>query len=160
MFDHPSDKHQWLARLVGDWESVSECSMGPDQEPQKSTAKMTCRMIGGLWLIAESWGDMPEGGEFRSVMTVGYDPKKDRFVGTFIASMMAYLWPYEGSLDPSGKKLPLSSVGPKFDGTGTTDYCDTIEIVSDDEWLFYGEVKSDDGQWNRLMSTVCRRVRG
>lgn len=159
MFDQPSEKHQWLARLAGEWINESECSMGPDQEPQKSTAKMNCRMVGGLWLILESVGDMPEGGEFRSIMTVGYDPKKGKYVGTFLASMMAYLWPYEGDLDSDGKKLPLNSVGPKFDGTGTTEYRDTIEIVNDDEWLFYGEVKGDDGQWSRLMEMVCKRVK-
>lgn len=158
MLDHPNDRHNWLARLTGTWENVSECAMGPDQEPQRSTARMTCRMLGGLWLIAESRGEMPDGDEFLSIMTIGFDPKKDRFVGTFVASMMAYLWPYEGQLDASANKLPLFSTGPKFDGAGTTDYCDTIEIVSDDEWLFYGDVKGDDGQWHRLMLTTCRRV--
>lgn len=159
MFDKPNENHDWLARLAGEWESTSECSMGPGQEMVKSTARMSCRMLGGLWLLAESTSDGPDGEPMTSIMTVGYDTVKGRYAGTFLASMMAYLWPYEGQRDASGTKLPLDSVGPKFDGSGMTDYRDTIEIVSDDEWLFYGDMKGDDGQWHRLTSCVNRRIR-
>jgi hypothetical protein len=158
MFDRPISQHEWLSRLTGDWLSTSDCVMNPGDQPQTTSARMHCRMLGGLWLLAESKGETPEGEEWSSLMTVGFDTKKGRFVGTFAASMMSYLWPYEGDLDAEGKKLPLNSVGPKFDGTGQTQYRDTIEIVSDDEWLFYGDVLGDDGQWHRLMSSVNRRV--
>ena len=31
--------------------------------------------------------------------TLGYDPAKKKYVGTFIASVMTHLWIYSGSLD-------------------------------------------------------------
>lgn len=159
MFDRPSEKHQWLSRLEGTWENVMECRMGPDAEVERTTARMTCRMLGGLWLIAESLSESPEGPPFVSIMTVGYDPKKERYVGTFVASMMTFMWHYEGELDAEANKLPLHCRGPKFDGSGMTDYCDTITIVSDDEWHFDGAFKGEDGQWQSLTTTVCRRVK-
>ena len=42
---------------------------------------------------------MPDGGPATMIMTLGYDPAKKRFVGTFIGSMMTNLWVYEGELE-------------------------------------------------------------
>ena len=46
------------------------------------------------------------------LMTLGYDPAKKRFVGTWVGSMMAHLWVYEGSMDAEEKVLTLSAEGP------------------------------------------------
>jgi len=32
--------------------------------------------------------EMPDGGTGKTVMTLGYDPQNNRYVGTFIGSMM------------------------------------------------------------------------
>ena len=72
----------------------------------------------------------------KSIITLGYDPAKQRFVGSFIASCMTHLWPYEGTLDATGKVLTLDSEGPSFSGDGTTvKYQDIVEIVDDDNWM-------------------------
>jgi hypothetical protein len=91
-------------------------------------------------------------------MTLGFDPKQQRYIGTFIASMMTHLWPYTGVLDASGRKLPLDSEGPKFDGSGMTKYRDTIEVVDHDHWTFSGDVLADDGSWQSIMTSHNRRV--
>src|SRR5688572_31098773 len=44
------------------------------------------RSLGGLWTVGEGSGDMPGGGTAKTIMTLGYDPQKKRFVGTFIRS--------------------------------------------------------------------------
>ena len=73
------------------------------------------------------------------------------YVGTFVGSMMANIWTYQGELDSGGKRLPLETVGPKFDGTGTCKYRDTIELVDADTWLFSSELQNDDGKWSQFM---------
>lgn len=158
MFAKPQSEHAWLEQLVGDWNVESECQMGPDAPPEKSTGKMTCRMLGGLWLVAEGEGPGPEGETVRSLLTLGYHPEKGQYQGTFICSMMNYLWPYSGNVDASGKVLPLDSEGPTFAGEGTAKYRDTIEIVDKDHWKFYGEQQQDDGTWVRIMSSDNRRA--
>ncbi|HWL08985.1 MAG TPA: DUF1579 domain-containing protein [Planctomicrobium sp.] len=158
MFEKPQSEHAWLEQLVGRWISEGECFMGPDQEPQKNSGRMNCRSLGGLWLIGEGEGDgnSPEE-KWSSIITLGYDIKQQRYVGTFVASMMTHLWLYKGVLDASGKKLPLDSEGPRFDGNGTTQYRDTIEIVDQDHWIFSGEVLTDDGSWQTIMTSHNRR---
>ncbi len=57
---------------------------------------------------------MPGGDPATMLMSLGYDPAKKRFVGTWIGSMMTNLWVYDGELDPTGKILTLNAEGPSF----------------------------------------------
>src|SRR5689334_9041385 len=100
-FAEPKSEHRWLEKLVGDWTYEHEGSMTPG-DPAKFTGTEVVRSLGGLWTLGEGQGAGPDGVIHRSVMTLGYDPEKQRFVGTFIGSMMTHLWVYEGSLDPEG----------------------------------------------------------
>lgn len=157
MFEKPQQEHEWLNQLVGNWTFEHVCQM-PDGKSNKTPGKMTCRMLGGLWLICESSGESDEGGKWSSIMSVGYDPKQNKYVGTFLGSMMTKLWLYEGTLDPSGKRLPLEAEGPGFDGSENCKYRDTIEIVDSDQWLFFSETMNDQGEWNKFMEGLHRRV--
>lgn len=101
---------------------------------------------------------MPDGKPARTVMTLGYDPAKKRFVGTFIGSMMTNLWVYEGELDVAGKVLTLDAEGPSFaDPTKTAKYKDAIEIVSPDHRILTSRFQGDDGQRHQLMTVHYRR---
>lgn len=152
----PKDEHRWLQQLVGDWTYEGECVMGPDKPSEKSTGKETVRALGDLWVVGESEGEMPGCAETATMrITLGYDPAKDRFVGTWVGSMMPLLWTYEGFLDADRKILTLESEGPSFSGDGSTSkYRDIIEIKSPTERLFYSKVLGPDGNWNQFMT--CR----
>lgn len=82
----PQKEHAWLQKLVGEWMFEGECVMGPEQPPMKSTGVESVRSLGGLWAICEGRGEMPAGsGPSNSIMTLGYDPQKGCFVGSFVA---------------------------------------------------------------------------
>lgn len=151
MFSKPQSEHQWLDQLVGNWSFEHACQM-PDGSQASTPGKMDCRSLGGMWLICESSGLSDDGTSWSSIMTLGFDPAKNRYVGTFIGSMMAHIWPYQGVVDSTGKRLPLESEGPKFGGEGTCKYRDTIEIIDQDNWLFTSEMHTDDGQWVQFMT--------
>lgn len=157
MFAKPEAQHHWLDPLVGNWSFEHDCTM-PDGSTNKTPGKMVCRSLGGLWVVCESTGSSDEGGEWSSIMTVGYDPARGRYVGTFIGSMMTNIWHYEGLVDESGKRLPLDCEGPKFDGSGTCQYRDTIEIVDNDTWLLTSELQTDDGTWVKFMTGTHTRA--
>lgn len=95
----PQQEHQWLQKLVGEWTYETEASMGPDQPLEKSTGTESVRSLGGLWVQCEGQGEIPEYGVVTTIMTLGYDPQQQRFVGTWVGSMMTYLWLYDGELD-------------------------------------------------------------
>ncbi|MEK6261775.1 MAG: DUF1579 domain-containing protein [Planctomycetota bacterium] len=150
----PQAEHQWLQKLVGEWTVEGECSMGPDQPPSKMTGREVVRSLGGLWTVGEGEGTC------QSIMTLGYDPQSKRFVGTFIASVMTHLWPYNGSLDAAGKVLTLDSEGPSFADDGTmAKYQDIIEFVSDDHRTLSSQFLGEDGQWHPFMQAHYRRTK-
>lgn len=154
----PRPEHRWLEQLIGKWTCESECIMGADQPPMQSQGDDVVTSLGGLWTIAEMTATGPDGSAFKSIMTLGYDDRTQKFVGTFIASMMTYLWQYRGQLDSSGKVLTLDTEGPSFTGEGLSKYQDVIEIVSPDERTLRSRQLGADGQWHHFMFARYRRV--
>lgn len=160
MFGEPQKEHAWLQKLVGEWTYESDCFMGPGEPNQKFKGRQTVSALGGFWIIGEGTGEMPGGGEASTRITIGYDPAKGRYVGTWVGSMMPNLWTYEGEVDASGKVLTLESVGPSFAGDGTTStYQDIFEWKDDDTHLFRSRVQQPDGTWNQFMVAEYKRVK-
>ena len=154
----PQKEHQWLSRMAGEWTLEGEAMMGPDKPPQKFGGTESGRSIGGVWVIVEGEGTMPDGGTSTSFMTLGYDPQKQRFVGSFMGSMMTNLWIYEGTLDADGRVLTLDTEGPSMSGDGSISKSkDSIEFKSDDERVMTSQAQMADGSWVQLMSMTSRR---
>ena len=81
-------EHEWLQKFVGEWESAVEVTMEPGKPPMKCKGIESTRMLGGFWVVGEATGKM-EGvpGTMTSLMTLGYDPQKSKYVGTWVDSM-------------------------------------------------------------------------
>jgi hypothetical protein len=160
MKEEPQKEHQWLDKLVGEWTYEHEAALEPGKTPEKFTGKETVRSLGGLWVVCEGRGEMPGGGGSTMIMTLGYDPAKKRYVGTFIGSMMAQMWVYEGEMDQDGKVLTLDTEGPSFTAEGkTAKYKDSIELKSDDHRVLTSRFQDDDGNWHEFMTAHYRRTK-
>jgi hypothetical protein len=154
----PREQHHWLHKLIGDWTCESECSMGPDKPREKFKGSETVRSLGGIWVVAEGTGEMPGGDVAATMMTLGYDLKKERFVGTWIGSPMAFMWVYDGELDAAKKKLSLHADGPDFVNEGKmAKYKDVIEFISDDHRTLTAHVLAEDGKWHEFMTAHYQR---
>ncbi|MBX9909246.1 MAG: DUF1579 domain-containing protein [Beijerinckiaceae bacterium] len=159
MFAKPQKEHEWLQQLVGDWVSEMDCSMGPGQPRSKSKGKETVRSLGGLWTLGEGEGEMPDGNIGQTLITLGFDPAKGRFVGSFVGSMMTHQWHYDGTLDDSGKVLTLDTEGPSFDEDGAIKpYRDVVTIVSRDHRMLSSHMPDGNGGWTEFMTAHYRRV--
>lgn len=158
MFAKPQAEHHWFDKLVGEWVFDGECVMGPDQPNMKHNGKVVGRSLGGLWVVLEMTMPADEGGITHvNLMSLGYDPEQKKYLGTFFGSCMTKLWLYSGTVDASGKKLTLDTRGPKFDGSGETDFQDIVEWTGDNEWTLSSQYKQDDGSWQHFMSSTHRR---
>lgn len=154
----PEAQHRWLEKLVGDWTFETHVPAHEGQPASKSVGRESVRSIGGLWIQAEGLGEMPGGGQATSVMTLGYDTAKKRFVGSWIGSMMTYMWVYDGELEPGGRVLTLNSEGPSMADDGTlASYQDVIEFKDDDTRTLTGRVRAADGTWQQFMTVEYRR---
>ena len=153
----PQKEHQWLQKLVGEWTYEGEASMGPDQPPSRMEGRESARSVGGLWVIMEGHSASPSGGEDTSMFTLGYDPDRKQFTGTFISSMMTHLWIYDSG-ELSGNALTLTAKGPSMTGDGAmVPYRDVIEFVSDDHRTLSSYAQDEKGAWQHFMTSHYRR---
>lgn len=146
-------EHQWLEQMVGEWTCEMEAAMSPDGPTDTHKSRESVRSLGGAWVVCE--GEMGSGG---TLMALGYDPAKGRFVGSFIGSMMTNQWIYEGELDESGNALVLSTRGPSVEDGSITDYRDTIEIRAPDHRVLTSSYRLASGEWTLFMTAHYRRV--
>jgi hypothetical protein len=153
----PVKEHGWLKQFVGEWEVASEIHPGPGVDPIKCKGSESVKQIGGFWIVSELKSeikDMP----MNAVMTVGYDPTKKRYIGSWIDSMSHVLWHYDGSVDDDGKTLTLEADGPNMvDPTKTSKYRDVTEFKSPDHRVLTSYVQDDDGKWVAFMTAEFHR---
>jgi len=153
----PTPEHAWLQQLVGEWSYEMEAPPKPGEPPHKFTGTETIRSVGKLWIQGEGRGQMPDGEPTTALLTIGYDAKKKRYVGTWLGSMMDFLWVYDGFRE--GNVLTLETTGPNFEVEGATaKYREVIEVKSPAERTFTSFVQAAEGAWNPLMSITYRRT--
>ena len=158
MHVEPREEHRWLEQLVGDWTYESD-PMGPPDKQEVERGTLSARTLGGVWLVCELRSDRSENAGAASIMTLGYDPEKRRYVGTFISWMMANLWIYDGEMEAGGKAIALHAEGPSFAMEGkTAPYVDRVEITSDDAWVMTSSTPDAEGTWQRFMTMRFRRA--
>lgn len=152
-------EHEWLQQLVGEWNVTTEATMAPGAEPMRWESTESVRSIGGLWVVGEGKCEF-EGMPFTSIMTIGFDPKAGRFVGSWIDTMQSHLWVYRGSLDAEKKTLTLEAEGPSsMDPTKNAQYRDAITVEGPDHKRLESSILGDDGAWVTFMRAEYRRAR-
>jgi hypothetical protein len=153
----PTEQHKWLQQLVGDWTGVAECTMGPGAEPVKMECTEHVRSLGGLWVLAEGSMTM-QGTPMSSVMTLGYDPRQQKFVGSWVDTMMPHMWSYKGTLDDAKKSLTLEAEGPDMaDPTKSARYRDVIELKGKDKKSMTSSMLGADGKWTTVATAEYTR---
>jgi hypothetical protein len=154
----PQREHEWLQKMVGEWTSEGECTTEPGKPPEQFRGTESVRSLGGLWVVAEGQGEMPGCGTATTILTLGFDPQRKRYTGTFIGSMMTHLWVYDGALDAAERSLALEVEGPSMAGDGTmAKYKDVIELKSNDHRTLSSHILTDDGKWQNFMTAHYRR---
>lgn len=160
-----SREHEWLDQLIGEWSFESESVMGPGEALIKTSGRESVRSLGGFWTVAEGEFSMVTDTETTStdtdttITTLGFDPARGRFAGTFIGSMMPNLWLYDGELDADGKRLTLSAEGPGYPtGEGTSTYHDTFWFEDEGHRVMTSSALQADGTWFTFMTAHYRRT--
>ncbi len=153
----PDKAHKWLMQLVGEWETQAEIVVQPGQPPITGKGTDSVRAIGGFWAVCDVQTTIFDQ-QFTGILTLGYDPEKQKYVGTWIDSNSHHLWQYEGSLDEAGRTLTLEAEGPSMAAPGSTArYRDAFEIKSEDHRVFTSSIEVEPGKWHTFMTVHYRR---
>ena len=155
----PQKEHEWLQQLVGEWTWESDLPGEPGKEGEQHRGSETVRSIAGIWIVGEGRGNAPDGTVSTSIMTLGYSPERNKYVGTFVASMMTDLWLYEGFLDEETNSLVLDTEGPSFtDPSRRARYKDTIRVIDRDNRVMTSSYQGESGGWSEFMTMRYRRA--
>lgn len=129
----------------------------PNQPPMDCDGTLSARSLGGFWVVCDMKADMM-GTPMSGVLTIGYDPATQKYVGTWVDSMSSFTWSYTGSVDESGKILTLEADGPNFMANDkTTKFQDVYEFKSPDKMAIASKMLSDNGQWITFMTGTATR---
>jgi hypothetical protein len=153
----PGPEHKWLHQFVGEWTVSSKALVGPNEPAIEGTGTIKSRMLGDYWVVNEMRAEM-QGTTVSAIQTIGYDPAKKKYVGTWVDSMTNYMWRYEGTVDESGKKLNLDADGPNFMAQGKlTRFRDSYEFKAPDHIVATSAMQGEDGAWIVFMTGDMRR---
>src|SRR5687767_548016 len=157
MMPKPVKEHEWLQQFVGEWEVEAECVMEPGKPPVKCQGSEAVRSLGGFWIVSEFKSNMM-GMNMDARMTVGYDPTKNKYVGSWVDSCTSHMWKYEGTVDASGNILTLEAEGPNMVKPGATArYKDVTEFKSQDHRVLTSSMQGEDGKWTTFVTMNARR---
>ena len=82
----PRKEHRWLQKPVGEWTFDVEAMMGSDKPPEKFGGSESVRDRRCLDTVRRPRRHV-QSGATTTLMTLGYDPQKKQYVGTWIGSM-------------------------------------------------------------------------
>lgn len=111
----PGPAHELFKAEAGTWDATIEMNTpgGPMTSTGVETATLGC---GGLCLITDFKGEFAPGMSFEGHGVTAYDPKKQKYVGTWTDSMSAGLSLGESTWDPATKTMTGWMEGPDMTG--------------------------------------------
>jgi len=158
MHGEPQAEHRWLRRLMGEWVVEAPSTEARATGEPLYTGTETARCVGDVWVVCEGRMELLEHGTAINIMTLGYDPARQKVVGSWIGSMMTHMWTYEGTIDTAADTVTLDTRGPALHGTGITDYQDVIAFEGGDARTLTSRSRQPDGSWKELFVVRYRRV--
>lgn len=154
----PIHEHEWLKKLLGDWRTESEMTMGPGATA-KSQGTEKVYTLGGLWAFGEGHVIMANGEPFDYRVALGYDVSFKEYRGCMIMSASSHLWKQTGTLSADGRTMTLNCIGPNMEKDGeTANYRDIIEIVDDNHRTLTSMWEDDKGEFQVMMKVKYTRV--
>jgi len=125
----PQREHALLKQFEGEWEATAQ-PFGTTKESDKTRGSETARMgYGGIWLVIDHRGDHV-GKPFEGHGTMGFDPRRKKYVMTWIDNFAPYAMWAEGDADAAGKVFTFTSDGSDPQ-TGKTIRVRTVHEVKD-----------------------------
>jgi hypothetical protein len=149
----PGPQHKTLRSMVGSWNVAGKFWMDPTKPPVESTSTAEIKPLGDLWVIEDVKGDFM-GKPFMGHGVHGYDLTKNKFVGSWVDNMGAWIMSSEGTADASGKVI--TSMGNDFDPmTGKTGTIKGVTKIDSDTKHTMSMFKTGpDGKEMKIMELV------
>jgi hypothetical protein len=150
----PGPQHEHLKKYEGAWDVTIKMEKGPFVSESKGVERCAIA-CGGLWLVAESEGDMGGGVQYQGRGLYGYDPLKKKHVGVWVDNMTPGLTLLEGDLESGGKKRTMIAKGADPTTGQVGSYSEVTEWQDDDTRVLRMSAPGTAGQ--PFMTLTYRR---
>jgi hypothetical protein len=156
----PTPQHKALAEDVGVWDA--ELFVFPDGSDEGIAVgkgvETNTMLPGGLWLLSEFKGEL--GGEpFEGRGQTGYDPKKAKFVGTWVDSMTPQIMVLEGTYDEKTKTATLLGEGDDSQTGEPATFKTTTREIDGDNRVFTLFTKKKDAKDSEFVKAFEMRYK-
>lgn len=102
----PAKEHRMVMSGVGEWEGSLFMSIPGMDEPMEMPCAESVKAVGEFWTTSEFTGNFG-GAEFIGASTMGYDPMKKKFIGTWIDNQNPFMATMEGAWDAEKKAIVM-----------------------------------------------------
>lgn len=151
-FPKPGPEHQRMAKLAGEWDTVSKTPGSAEENRGKATYKSECN---GLWLTSNFEGSF--GGEkFQGKGLDSYDPATKKYVSVWVDSMITSPMVFEGDYDQTSNTLKQTAKTRGPDGKPVT-WRSVTRFVNDNQHEFTLYMTPSGGTETLLMEMSYTR---
>ena len=111
----PGEEHKILKAELGTWKADMKIWMPGADEPMMASGEEVNEMFGEFWVVSKFKANMM-GQPFEGRASMGYDPVKKKYVGTWFDTMTPHMSFMEGTYDKDSKTLTMMTTGIGMDG--------------------------------------------
>jgi hypothetical protein len=138
---------------VGVWDGDLVVRMGGVESRNHGT--MRTHLLGGKWLIAD-WST--DSGDFVGHGVYGWDPAKQKYVGTWVDSMRTFLVTGEGTWDADARTMTFIYTF-ELPGRGPITQREVTEKPSPDHHIFHSFISMNGAPETEFMTVHYTRRR-
>lgn len=151
----PMEEHKMLKMDEGKWQATISMWNEQNKVTAKYTAIETNEMIGELWSIGKLQGQIA-GTDFSGFATLGYDPVKKKYIGTWIDSTRPEITEMEGNYDSKTKTLVLFYTS--LDQNGNPGKRKNVMIYQDKKTRDFTMFIKQNEKWVKSMTILYQRI--
>ena len=152
----PGPVHKELARLVGEYDTVSKFQLKPGEAPMESkgTAKISLA-VDGRFLLEENTGTQ-FGRPYKGLRLIGYNNAKKEYEAVWTYSMSTAMMTLNGTSKDHGKTVEWTATYTNDSGQKQTLFVST-RMIDDDRFVVELFGKTPDGAKGPTVETVYTR---
>ncbi len=158
-YSTPGKYHKDLEYFTGKWTAVSKMWMKPGDKPIESKGTQRGRMIMDGRFLIEHMSGSSMGINFTGMSVRGYDNLNKKFVGYWIDSTATGVFPFEGSIDKTGKIRTDTAVWDDFMTGGKQNVKMVTTIIDDNTYKFEMFMKPVKAPEYKSMEMLYSRVK-
>ena len=151
----PLEEHKMLMMDEGVWRATMTLQQGPGQASEPIVGIETNTMIGELWSVGK-FEAVIEGAPYVGFATLGYDPAKGQYVGTWVDSSTSYITEMQGSYDAVSSTLTLfyTTAGPG----GQVEERKNVMVYANRNTRDFDMFLKTNGEWVKSMEILYERL--